>query len=156
MLHDRTAEAFLADLSRLPHANVTTVPFQLDSPVTADPVPDLEAMQIAVTSPASTLAVARTRASDDTSVVTPILDARWRDHVLVAGEVRTVRVLSQQDSPSLEIILVDDTGVLSVVFLGRRGVAGIDVGTRLEATGTVGVFHGRLAMLNPTYTLVVP
>ena len=33
LLHDRTAEAFLGDLARLPHANVTTVPFQFDGPL---------------------------------------------------------------------------------------------------------------------------
>ena len=40
------------------------------------------------------------------------------------------------------------------MFLGRRQIAGVDVGTRLEASGTVGVFRNRLAMLNPTYKLL--
>ena len=157
VLHDRTAESFLADLSRLPHANVTTVPFQLDGRH-ADTVADLEAVRAAVTSPAvpSTAPVPAPVPWRDTSVVIPILRAQWRDHVRVAGAVHTVRVLSQQDSPALEVIIRDETGELSIVFLGRRAVAGIEIGTRLEATGTVGVFHGHLAMLNPTYTLLVP
>ena len=87
-------------------------------------------------------------------VVSPIIEARWRDQVRVAGEVRSVRIVSQHDSPTLELVLVDATGALSIVFLGRRQIAGVDVGTRLEASGTVGVFRNRLAMLNPTYKLL--
>ena len=39
------------------------------------------------------------------------------------------------------------------MFLGRRQIAGIEVGTRLVATATVGVVQNRLAMLNPVYEL---
>lgn len=62
-------------------------------------------------------------------------------------------MVSQHDSPTLELVVDDGTGALSIVFLGRRSIAGIDVGTRLTATATLGVFNGRLAMLNPTYEL---
>ena len=31
VLHDKTADAILEQVSRLPHANVTSVPFHLDS-----------------------------------------------------------------------------------------------------------------------------
>jgi hypothetical protein len=53
----------------------------------------------------------------------------------------------------MEIVLDDGSGALSLVFLGRRQIAGIQVGSRLRATATLGVFKGRLAMLNPTYEL---
>jgi hypothetical protein len=39
------------------------------------------------------------------------------------------------------------------VFLGRRGLAGVDVGSRIVAEGTVGLHHNRLALLNPAYEL---
>jgi hypothetical protein len=51
-------------------------------------------------------------------------------------------------------VLVDDTGAISIVFLGRRAIAGIDVGARLRVEGTAGESHGRLALLNPVYELV--
>ena len=47
LLHDRTAESFLADLARLPHANVTTVPFQFDGP-SPDPAVELELVRAAL------------------------------------------------------------------------------------------------------------
>jgi len=42
---------------------------------------------------------------------------------------------------------------ISLVFLGRREVAGIGVGTVMTADGMVGVHQARLAILNPTYRL---
>jgi hypothetical protein len=155
VLHDRTAEALLADLSRLPHANVTTVPFQLDSPPTADVATGRGAVRALIgehDGPALTIAPVPKR---DVSVITPIAAARWRDRVRVAGQVRSLRVVSQHDSPTLEAVITDSSGALSIVFLGRREIAGIEVGTRIEATATVGVFHNRLAMLNPSYELRV-
>jgi len=154
VLHDRTSEAFLADLSRLPHANVTTVPFQFDSPPPTELAVDtaaIKAMIGATDEPEQAVDHAPRR---DLVGITPIVEARWRDQVRVRGQVRSVRVVSQHDSPTLEVVLTDDSGAISVVFLGRREIAGITVGTRLEATGTVGVFHNRLAMLNPSYELV--
>jgi hypothetical protein len=154
-LHDRTSESLLADLSRLPHANVTTVPFQLDGREGTDDAAQLAEVFAAVAaSAASTDVELGSVPRRDLSRVTPIGEARWRDHVRIQGEVRTLRVVSQHDSPTLELVVVDDTGVVSIVFLGRREIAGVEVGTRLEATGTVGVFRNRLAMLNPHYKLL--
>jgi len=41
-----------------------------------------------------------------------------------------------------------------VVFLGRRHLAGVDVGSRMIVEGTVGVHKARLAILNPSYSLL--
>jgi amino acid transporter len=156
VLHDRTAEAFLADLSRLPHANVTTVPFQFDGPA-----PDAETEAALVRSmiepDTGTPAVVNGRTPrQDLSVITKIADARWRDRVVVQGQVRSLRVVSQHDSPTLELVITDGSGALSLIFLGRREVAGIDVGTHLEATAVIGIYQNRLAMLNPVYELRTP
>ena len=85
---------------------------------------------------------------------TQIIEAHWRDRVVVAGRVRSVRVAPLHDAPTLELVLVDDTGAISVVFLGRRGLAGVDVGTRMSVEGTVGVHNARLAIMNPSYQLL--
>jgi RecG-like helicase len=90
---------------------------------------------------------ARTIASD----VVPIAKATWRGHVKVAGRIRAIRVQPRVGVPTLECTLVDDTGGITLVFLGRRKVAGITCGRRLAVEGTVGDHHGRLAILNPVY-----
>jgi RecG-like helicase len=88
------------------------------------------------------------------SDVTPIAEASWRRHVKVAGRVRSVRVQPRVGVPTLECTLVDDTGGITLVFLGRRKVAGITCGRHLVAEGTVGEHHGRFAILNPRYDLL--
>lgn len=88
--------------------------------------------------------------------VTSIGDVTWREATTVAGRVRSVRVQPWGGAPTLECTLVDETGGLSVVFLGRREVAGIRPGTRLLARGMVGAHDGRLAILNPDYEALAP
>jgi RecG-like helicase len=78
---------------------------------------------------------------------------RYRDRVRVGGRVRSLRVAPQHDAPVLELVLDDGTAAVSVVFLGRRGLAGVEVGARMVVDGTVGLHHNRLAFLNPSYEL---
>jgi amino acid transporter len=137
ILHDRTADDIERNVSLLPHANVTTVPFHFAAREgrggervvdTVDPAQD--------------------------GRVVPIGDVRYRQHVRVEGRIRSVRVQPRVEVPTLECVLVDPTGALSVIFLGRRAIAGIEVGAHLRAEGTAGESHGRLALLNPQYELV--
>jgi RecG-like helicase len=93
-------------------------------------------------------------ADDPTDGVIPIAEVQWRQRAKVAGRVRSIEVQPWAGVPTLQATLVDDTGGLSVVFLGRREVAGIRPGTRMVAEGMVGDHTGRLAMLNPDYVLL--
>jgi hypothetical protein len=45
--------------------------------------------------------------------------------------------------------MVDDTDVITLVFFGRRGVAGVHAGARLVAAGAVVNHHGRRVIMNP-------
>ena len=83
-----------------------------------------------------------------------VADVEWRSRAKVAGRVRSLRVQPWAGVPTLEGTLVDDTGGISVVFLGRRHVAGIRPGTRMVVEGMVGDHAGRLAILNPDYRLL--
>jgi amino acid transporter len=155
LLHDRTSESLLEALSHLPHANVTTVPFHLHGARADD---EVEIASVLAPDPVAAGRDGRDGHEGpaprrDTQSVTRIADVRWRDQVTIKGEVRSLRVLSQHDSPILELVVDDGSGALSIVFLGRRSIAGIGLGTRLSATATLGVFNGRLSMLNPSYRL---
>jgi len=98
--------------------------------------------------------VSVTNAADTAPIHTvPIADVRWRDHVRVTGQVRSIRVRTWADTPTMECRLVDDTGGITVIFLGRRRVAGIRLGTVMTVTGTAGDHDRRLAILNPAYEL---
>jgi hypothetical protein len=84
----------------------------------------------------------------------PIARVVWREPVCVEGRVRSVRITPWADVPSLECTLVDPTGGLTVVFLGRRKIAGVHPGTVLRVEGVAGAHHGKLALMNPEYEIV--
>jgi hypothetical protein len=161
VLHDKTADAILEQVSRLPHANVTSVPFHLDAtdqervPLSAI-VTRGAARQGEGRQPLPPLPMTNGGAVTMTLVpgCVPIAEATWRQRVRVAGNVRSVRVAPLHDAPTVELILDDGSASISVIFLGRRSIAGVGVGTRMAVEGTVGVHKTRLAILNPSYQLL--
>jgi hypothetical protein len=164
ILHDQTADSIERAVSRLPHANVTTVPFHFMSRTAArgdgDAVePAAAALAATVTGPRPAPVISgrghgsaeRPALRPDGTV--PIGEVRWRRQVRIEGRVRTLRVQPLAGTATLECVVEDDTGGLSLVFLGRSEIPGIAIGTRLRAEGTAGDHHGRLAILNPVYQL---
>jgi len=91
---------------------------------------------------------------DSAEPVVPIGAVRWRERFKVRGRVRSMRVQPWAGVASLECVVVDDTGGLVLVFLGRRQVAGIELGRYVIAWGMVGQHRGYLAMLNPEIEIV--
>jgi hypothetical protein len=84
----------------------------------------------------------------------PIGSIRWRQHTRIGGTIRSMRVQPWGNVGSLECLVLDETGGVLLVFLGRRAVAGIELGRRLVAEGTVGAHRGYLAILNPVIELI--
>jgi amino acid transporter len=155
LLHDRTADAIAEALSVLPHSNVTIVPYHLGTH------PEVPAM-----APRTNGRIAQPTGSKKGGTLpafpvlalpadrTRIADVIYRRHTRVAGRVHTMRVQPHGGVASLECTLVDETGGIALVFLGRRRIAGITVGTQMVAEGTIGEDHGRLAIINPIYELL--
>jgi amino acid transporter len=158
ILHDQTADALVRDLSQLPHANVTTVPFHFDlSPRRqrkrgTDPSPATPEVRDPAADPAPVEVASPD--GDGVCTLTPIGTVTWRQPVTIEGRVRTVRVQPLAGTATLECVIEDGTGAMSIVFLGRPSVAGVGVGARLRVQGTAGQHHGRLAILNPIYELL--
>ena len=89
--------------------------------------------------------------------VTPIAETTWRSPVRVAGRVRGVRVQPWAEKiASLELTLADGTGGLTVVFLGRRTIGGIHLGSHMVVEGMVSEVRHQLALINPAYQLLPP
>ncbi|SEG11748.1 hypothetical protein SAMN04489712_103279 [Thermomonospora echinospora] len=84
---------------------------------------------------------------------TPIAGCGERSRACVAGTLRTVTLRPRGGAPALEAELYDGTDVISLVWLGRRKIAGIEPGRRLRAEGLVSVQDGRKTMFNPRYEL---
>jgi len=156
LLHDRTADAIAQAISVFPHSNVTIVPYHLGSRGGHEPAPAttgngrVPRLRRAKTSNGSDAGVA-VLAGVDVPDTTPIAGLTYRQRARIAGRVRTVRVQPHGGVASLECTIVDETGGMTLLFLGRRSIPGMKVGARVVVEGTVGENHGRLAMLNPTY-----
>lgn len=89
------------------------------------------------------------------SNVIPISDVKWRENVKVAGRVKALRVQPWADQiASLELTLADQTGGITVVFLGRRTLGGVHLGTHLVVEGMTSEHHRLLTILNPAYQLL--
>jgi DNA/RNA endonuclease YhcR with UshA esterase domain len=82
-----------------------------------------------------------------------IAEVRWRQRARVSGRVSALRVQPVGGVGALECTLVDDTAGITVVFLGRGQIAGIDIGRRMTVEGMTIEHHGRLAIVNPEYRL---
>lgn len=90
--------------------------------------------------------------ADDTI---PIAECVWREPARVVGRVRSIRVHPWAGKvATLECVVVDETGGMQLIFLGRRTVAGVKLGATIVAEGTVVERHGHLALLNPIYELL--
>ncbi len=83
----------------------------------------------------------------------PIGDAPDREKVCVHGTLRTVTLRPRGGVPALEAELYDGTGTLTILWLGRRQIAGIFPGRAIRVTGRIGVHDGERIMYNPRYEL---
>jgi hypothetical protein len=69
--------------------------------------------------------------------------------------VKALRVQPWADQvASLELTLADQTGGITVVFLGRRTLGGVNLGTHLVVEGMTSEHNRLLTILNPAYQLL--
>jgi amino acid transporter len=138
LLHDRTADDIARAVGQIPGAAATILPFDvarsLTPPVPAQPI----------TSPPS----------DPQGGSVPIARVAYRHRARVEGRVRSVRMSPISGSPAVMAELCDDTGGVTLVFYGRRSIAGLEPGAPMRAEGMLSQHDGHLAIANPTYELL--
>jgi hypothetical protein len=76
--------------------------------------------------------------------------------VSVSGRLRTVAYTPRTNLPTLEADLYDGSDVVTLVFLGRRSIAGIEPGRQLTARGRIAIREDRKVIYNPYYELEAP
>ena len=89
--------------------------------------------------------------------VTDIAEATARQELTVVGEISNLRIVPRPDGvPWLEATVSDGTGQLTVMWTGRRRIAGVTAGKRLMVTGRGSPKGpgGRLLIYNPRYQLL--
>ena len=85
---------------------------------------------------------------------TLVADLTPREQVVVAGTLRTVTLRHRAGVPALVAELYDGSGTISIVWLGRRQIVGIEPGRSLKCWGRVSLDHDRPVIFNPRYELL--
>ena len=85
-----------------------------------------------------------------------VRDAPVGEPVAFAGTLQAVVLRPLAGVPTLEAELYDGTGTVTLVWLGRRRILGIDPGRSLVARGRLTVRGGRRTIFNPAYDLRAP
>ena len=84
----------------------------------------------------------------------PLGELEARDRTKVCGEVKRMTIKPRSGIPSTEIVINDGTGDATVIFSGRRHVAGIEHGHCIVIEGVAYADANRLIFLNPKYSLL--
>ncbi len=161
LLHDQTAEDIARPISQLPRVVATIVPFDVAKIISGKSVlvPSYEPDAIPVAPLASPLKAMAPKISGPISHyaenMIPIGSITWRNRAHVQGRVTSIRSAAQGSAPTVEVEIWDETGGVTLQFLGRREIAGLDVGSQLRAEGMVGEADGSLTILNPSYEIVI-
>lgn len=73
--------------------------------------------------------------------------------VTVFGRLRTVEFCSPDANASLEAELFDGTDGVTLIWMGRRRIPGIEPGRTMRARGRLAVRDGRKVIYNPFYEI---
>jgi hypothetical protein len=158
LLHDQTAEEIAAPISQLPRVVATIVPFDVDRITSGKTVFTAPAKPSPIQVPKPVQKVVPVDiepVSHYAENVTPIGKIEWRKRAQVQGRVTSIKTAPRGSAPTLEVEIWDETGGVSLHFLGRRDIAGLEVGSQLRAEGMVGEEEGSMVILNPSYELLV-
>jgi hypothetical protein len=161
LLHDQTAEEIAAPISQLKRVVATIIPFDVNNILAGNSLVVHESHdEIAPIKETPKVPVQRadmpfTPVSHYAEHITPIGKIEWRKRAHVQGRVTSLSTAPRGSAPTLQVEVWDETGGVTLNFLGRREIAGLEVGMELRAEGMVGEEDGTLVILNPSYELVI-
>jgi hypothetical protein len=80
-----------------------------------------------------------------------IRDAATRSKVKLAGVVRRITVRPLEGNESLEAVIDDGTGEVTIVWMGRRSIHGLNLGTKLVVEGLLAEGRSKRRIVNPSF-----
>jgi hypothetical protein len=93
------------------------------------------------------------RAETAAAGCTPAGECQRGQFVTLTGRLHSVVYTPRTNLPTLEADLYDGSDVVTLVWLGRRHIAGIEPGRALTASGRVAIRDDRKVIYNPYYEL---
>jgi hypothetical protein len=161
LLHDQTAEEIAAPISQLPRVVATIIPFDV-ARITSGATIEVRAPQEVKKVVKQSAPTPKTNAPINVEPVghyaenvMKIGEIQWRKRAQVQGRVTSIKTAPRGSAPALQVEIWDETGGVSLQFLGRREIAGLEVGSQMRAEGMVGEDEGSMVILNPSYELLV-
>lgn len=85
---------------------------------------------------------------------TPISRCTKRRWATVQGTITMLTLNPKGEHRWLEAEMTDGSGKLTLVWIGRRTIPGIQAGSKLRVQGVVADDHGRRVIYNPSYALL--
>ena len=76
-----------------------------------------------------------------------------RSQVRLNGTINTVTLRPRGGVPALEAELYDGSGTVTVIWLGRRRIAGVEPGRSVLVEGRLSEQKGHRVLFNPRYEL---
>ena len=163
LLHDQTAEDIAAPISQLSRVVATIMPFDVSKMISGKSLvaenPKRESLVAA--KPVAAKAEAKPVVAQSTEPIshyaenmTPIGNITWRKRAHIQGRVTAIRTAPSGAAPVINVEIWDETGGVTLQFLGRREIRGLDIGSELRAEGMVAENEGKMTILNPSYELL--
>ncbi|ETD32031.1 MULTISPECIES: OB-fold nucleic acid binding domain-containing protein [Actinomycetes] len=81
-------------------------------------------------------------------------DCSAGDEVTMQGELRSVQTCSKAMKTGIVAEFFDGTDVVTLKFIGRNRIPGIEPGRTLTVRGRIGEHDGNKVMFNPYYELL--
>lgn len=81
-------------------------------------------------------------------------DCTDRCRVVLRGTIDTLTIRPRQDTPWLEADLSDGTGKVTLIWMGRHEIPGIQAGRELLVRGRISIADGVRRIYNPHYELL--
>jgi hypothetical protein len=171
LLHDQTAEDIARPISQLERVVATIVPFDVEKILSGNGVLSAPATNKTkknepktepIRAQSNLIKPAITNSDNKKETVShyaenvlPISSITWRKRAHVQGKVNSIKSAPADSSPMVEVEVWDETGGVTLQFLGRRDITGLEVGSEIRAEGMVGENNGNLVILNPSYELLI-
>ncbi len=83
-------------------------------------------------------------------------DCRSGEEVTVLGRLRSVELCPTNEAATLEAELFDGTQGVTLIWLGRRRIPGIEPGRTIKVRGRMAERDGQKVLYNPYYELQSP
>lgn len=88
------------------------------------------------------------------AIARTVADITARARVELSGYISSLVIQPYGVNPVVEADLQDGTGLITLIWLGRDRIAGIEPGSRLSVSGFAAQRGGHRVMYNPRYEIL--